>query len=284
MKQHSGEEILQLFTEVAPYLNDIVIEDIGISVIKEGYYTAYVPGQSFDLGVRAGEPMKGQVSEKCMKSGEKVIATITKEQSAFGIPYIACAHPIKEGEDTIGCIITTQAITKQEKIRTISYDLATSTEEFTASMEEIAAGSQELAGICRELGQLSGDLVNTIKQTDEIVAFIRNVANQTNLLGLNAAIESARVGEVGRGFGVVAQEVRKLAVESADSVKNIKTLLDKIQDSISLVNEKIGVIDKTVETQEQSIQAMAQTSQGFATMANELANISENGTIDNKTE
>jgi methyl-accepting chemotaxis protein len=123
---------------------------------------------------------------------------------------------------------------------------------------------------------MSGDLANTIKKTDEIVAFIRNVANQTNLLGLNAAIESARAGEAGRGFGVVAQEVRKMAVESADSVKNIKTLLNKIQDSINLMNNKVVIIDKTVQTQEQSIQEMAQTSQSFATMAGELSSVSEN--------
>lgn len=273
--KHTGEEILQLFTELAPYLNEIVTEDIGISVIKEGYYTAYVPGKSFDLGVKAGEPMKGQVCEQCIKTGEKVITMITKEQSVFGIPYIACAYPVKEGMNTVGCIITTQAITNQEKIKDISYDLATSTQEFTASMEEIAAGTQELADICSNLRPLSDDLANTIKQTDEIVDFIRNVANQTNLLGLNAAIESARVGEVGRGFGVVAQEVRKLAVQCANSVKNIQTLLNKIQDSITIVNEKVGIVDNTVQTQEESIQAMAQASQSFATMAGELANISE---------
>lgn len=45
-QRHSGEEIVKLFTEVAPYINDIIIEDVGISVIKDGIYTAYVPGKS----------------------------------------------------------------------------------------------------------------------------------------------------------------------------------------------------------------------------------------------
>lgn len=275
MQRHSGEEILRLFTEIAPYINDIVIEDVGVSVIKDGFYTAYVPGKSFDLGVRAGEPMQGQVSEQCIKNGSKVIRAITKEQSAFNIPYIACAHPIKEGITTVGCIITTQAVVNQEKIRSISSELAASSEEFTASMEEIASGAQELANICGELGQLSGDLADTIKHTDEIVAFIRNVSNQTNLLGLNAAIESARVGEAGRGFSVVAEEVRKLAAVSAESVKNINASLNQIQESIMLMNQKVVSIDKTVQTQERSIQEMAKASQGFASMATELAGVSE---------
>lgn len=275
MKRHSGEEIMQLFTEVAPYLNEIFVEDVGISVIKDEVYSAYVPGKSFDLGLKAGEPMKGQVSEQCIKTGSRVIRLITREQSAFDIPYIACAYPVKDENNTIGCVITTQAIVNQEKIRTIANDLVASSEEFTASMEELAAGAQALAAVCNELGQVSGGLTDTIRQTDEIVAFIRNISNQTNLLGLNAAIEAARVGEAGRGFSVVAEEVRKLATVSAESVKNINASLTKIQGSIALMNDKVVAIDKTVQIQETSISEMAYTSQGLATMASELSGVSD---------
>jgi len=281
MQRHSGQELLRLFTEIAPYINEIFVEDVGVSVIKDGLYTAYVPGQSFDLGLKQGEPMKGQVSEQCIKTGSRVTRLISREQSAFGIPYIACAFPVKEGNDTIGCVITTQTVTNQEKIHTIAGDLAASSEEFTASMEELAAGAHELSALCGELGKLSNELADTIRQTDEIVAFIRNISNQTNLLGLNAAIESARVGEAGRGFGVVAEEVRKLAAVSAQSVKNINDSLRKTQGSISLMNEKVVNIDKTVQSQENSIHEMAKSSQGLAVMAGELAGVSDtmiNGT------
>ncbi len=274
MKNYSAEEILDSFTVLAPYLNEIFIEDVGVSVIKEGYYTSYVPGKSFDLKVKAGEPMQGKVSEQCMETGKKVIRKITKEQSAFGIPYIACAYPFKNGNRVIGCVITTQAVDSQEKIQHISNDLATSAQEYTANMEEIAATTAELASISSKLGSFSNDLTSSIKQTDEIVAFISNIASQTNLLGLNAAIEAAHVGEHGRGFGVVAGEVRKLAVESAQSVKNIKTLLDKIQQSIIQMNQKIQAVDGAVKSQEVSIQEMTNASLGFAAMAGDLAEIS----------
>jgi len=274
VKNYSAEEILDSFTVLAPYLNEIFIEDVGVSVIKEGYYTSYVPGKSFNLRIKAGEPMQGKVSEQCIETGKKVIRKITKEQSAFGIPYIACAYPFKNGNKVIGCVITTQAVDSQEKIQHISKDLASSAQEYTANMEEIAATTAELANISSELGSFSKDLTSSIKQTDEIVAFISSIANQTNLLGLNAAIEAARVGDLGRGFGVVAGEVRKLAVESAESVKNIKTLLDKIQQSIIQMNAKIQAVDGTVKSQEVSIQEMANASLSFAAMAGDLAEIS----------
>lgn len=274
-QRHSGEEIVKLFTEVAPYINDIIIEDVGISVIKDGIYTAYVPGKSFDLGLKAGEPMKGQVSEQCMKTGSRVIRMISREQSAFDIPYIACAYPIKEGNTAIGCVITTQNITNQEKIHSIAGDLAASSQEFSASMEELAAGAQQLTSVSEELSKLGEELAETIRHTDEIVAFIRNISQQTNLLGLNAAIESARVGEAGRGFSVVAEEVRKLAAVSAESVKNINASLQKTQGSIVRMNEKVVSIDKTAQNQAASIGEMAKNSQGLAEMAGELSSVSE---------
>lgn len=274
MANYSAEEILDSFTMLAPYLNEIFTEDVGVSVIKEGYYTAYVPGKSFDLGVRAGQPMQGKVSEQCMATGRKVVRKITKEQSAFGIPYIACAHPIASADRVIGCVITTQAVDSQEKISQISSELSTSAQEYTANMEEVAATTAELANISGELGAFSNQLTNSIKKTDEIVAFISSIARQTNLLGLNAAIEAAHVGTLGKGFGVVAGEVRKLAVESDESVKTIKELLDKVQHAIIQMNEKIQAVDRTVKAQEASIQEMAKASLDFAAMAGELAGIS----------
>lgn len=275
MQKNSGQEIMRMFTELAPYLNEIFVEDVGVSVIQEGFYTAYVPGKSFDLGLHAGEPMKGQVSEQCMKTGTKVIRMISKEQSAFGIPYIACAYPVKEGAETIGCVITTQTVANQEKVYTIAGELAASSQEFSASMDELATGAQLLAGNCAELGNLSKELANTITETDKIVAFIRNISDQTNLLGLNAAIESARVGEAGRGFGVVAEEVRKLAAVSAESVKNINASLRKTQESIAIMNQKVMNIDKTVQNQEDSIQELVKASQSLSSMAGELSAVSD---------
>ncbi len=116
----------------------------------------------------------------------------------------------------------------------------------------------------------------TIKQTDEIVDFIKNISNQTNLLGLNAAIEAARVGEAGRGFSVVAEEIRKLATVSAESVKNINSSLKQTQTSIEILNQKVLTIDHTVQNQASSLLEMAKASQGLAAMAGELSSVSDN--------
>jgi methyl-accepting chemotaxis protein len=161
-----------------------------------------------------------------------------------------------------------------DRINNISSEVAASSEELTAGMEELATRASEVAITTMELDSLSKSLLDSARRTDEIINFIKNVAAQTNLLGLNAAIEAARVGEAGRGFGVVANEVRKLAVASAESVKSISLSLNDIHTSISTLSQTSISIDNNINGQNLAIQEMAKSSQSLAEMAGQLAETS----------
>nr|WP_274596600.1 methyl-accepting chemotaxis protein [Defluviitalea raffinosedens] len=117
------------------------------------------------------------------------------------------------------------------------------------AISEITVRAQQLA-ITQEITTKTANEVKMLAdETQEISELIRWVDNQTNLLGLNAAIEAARVGEHGKGFAVVADEVRKLADNSSQATGNIENILSKIKESIDAIIKQMDEVNELVQTQ-----------------------------------
>jgi methyl-accepting chemotaxis protein len=250
--------------------------------------------------------------EKLQKMIGKV-AHVTDKVASASVELSATAEEISKGTDTLTSRASQTAAAVEEMNATVSQVAQNSGKAATLAQETVKtakdggsvvsdtiSGMQQLSDAVSSSATIISELGKSSDQIGEIVRVIEDIADQTNLLALNAAIEAARAGEQGRGFAVVADEVRKLAERTTKATKEIGDMIRQIQQDtrgavesmqqgtvkvtsgVDLVNKTGEALARIVEMVSESADmirqiAVASEEQSVATqqIANDIENVAK---------
>lgn len=226
------ENNLDCLANWLPAIQELLGANGPLALSDREKFIGYLEGTEIQLKIKRGDIIKeGSVTGMTIKEGRRVIKQVGPE--VYGVPYIGVGIPLRNKNGmVIGALTGVTPIALQEEINTITNEMSKSLGVLELSTANVAASSEEFAATVTTVAQNAEDIKSKMRVMNSIVGLIREVSDQTHLLGLNAAIEAARAGDQGRGFNVVAGEIRKLANKTKDSIKQITEEMKKMLESI----------------------------------------------------
>jgi uncharacterized phage infection (PIP) family protein YhgE len=256
-----GNNAIEDIAKILPYLRILFNNDIWVGIVENDKYIAIEPSKTFHLVIQLGDTIRpGSGVHKAIK--DKVTQVTVVPREVWGLSVRTLGIPVfNENNEVIGGIGIASSLDKEDKLNEIVNQFSSAFQQVNSSVQDISAGAENLAIVGQGLTQSAHLTINDVKRTDQIIAMIQQIADQTKLLGLNAAIESARAGEHGRGFSVVAEEIRRLSEQSNKSAKQVKEILSNISESINTIDKQTQETSAVSEQQSSSTQEIAATMQ-----------------------
>jgi methyl-accepting chemotaxis protein len=206
----------------------------------------------------------------------KTMAAFIKRLTSSSMQTAAASEQLSHSSQNLSEGASQQAASVEEtsaSLEEISSMSKTNADEASRADEamnvQVSDANKQMGERMRAMSEAISETVSMSRETANIVKTIDEIAFQTNLLALNAAVEAARAGEAGAGFAVVAEEVRNLAIRSAEAARNTTILIDSSNTKIEEVNLMSAEVLESLEATQEIIREVAASLTGITQASNE---------------
>ncbi len=262
---------LQALVKLAPEIKKNLGENCAVVVTDTVNFIFSSQSKDLDYSVKVGDFAFTEDNDILRQAlnGKKIKIHIPKERYGVGMHYTA--NPIRdENGEIVGVFQITKTLKDEEILDKDLDELRTIVSSLQGKVQQVAAQAEELSATSTDIdGQAAHANANS-QEISKVVKLIEDISAQTNLLGLNAAIEAARSGEAGRGFGVVADEIRKLSIGTKDAVGTIGKSLQEIQTNMENLTVSIGEVSTASAEQSRVMVEFMEDIQNLNDQSNEI--------------
>lgn len=267
--------MIEAFVKVGPLLQALVNDDITVGIYDTEKLVINYPAKSFSLNVKPGDPLvEGDIVTNAIRQNKNMATEVPPE--LFGVHIIARAVPLHDKEgNVIGGVGVGLSIDRAQHLSDISSNLSSVVDDVTNTIQHMAQSISELAENMTFVSEQAKEVTNSTEAIEKVSNVVKEIADQSNLLGLNAAIESARAGEHGKGFSVVADEIRKMATNSKDQVTEIQSITEEIKSVIDTLNDHIQEVNEESDSQSSAIEELTATMQEINSNVHTLADLAK---------
>ena len=271
---------LESLVNAMPFVSQMFRDDVSISINDHEKVLYFSEAKSLEIGVKVGDELHDDYKNFKMLVNKDTRTVARMPGDRQGRPFDAILIPIKENDQVVGILGVNYALDNHITLESLISENENTINALVGGIQQIAAHSEELSATSEEILRNSKQAVENSVSVTKVTNVIREVSEQTNLLGLNAMIEAARVGDLGSGFGVVASEVRKLSDHTKQAAADIETSLSSVQDSMKHMEQEIGQITTATVDQAQlvsefmeSIDKLSHTSADLKTFVHKMLSL-----------
>lgn len=231
--------ILQKFIEVMEIIPLLFEEEVSIALTNTKGFIKTVPCESIPLVASYQDVLPaGSAAIEAMEQRKTVIRNIP--DTVYGVPFRSHATPIiTNNGEVIGSVLVAKNQEKSSKVTMTSEIITNQMEKIASVMENLQRHNEDLENMNEKIHVYVTQSLENTKNSEEILNMISRVATQTNLLGLNASIEAARVGSAGKGFAVVSKEIGRLSQTTKESVQTSNEIIERIYSSVNNIADTV---------------------------------------------
>ena len=265
-------EMFKSFDFFAPILTEMLPEGGVLFAGNRNKILKKQASRKFDLPTfHEGEThAPGGPAAQAISTGNIVKRDLPREK--YGVAGETTCYPVLE-QDTNEVVGVFSLVLPRDlplQLQQLANNMRQGLAEVSAAIVEIAASASEVNQNQALLNQEIEKVEKLTHEINRVLAFIKEIADETKMLGLNAAIEAARAGEAGKGFGVVAEEIRKLSDQSKETVVEIRTLINQIHASIANTTSAANVTLTNTAQQAAATEQVSASTQQMTSMAETL--------------